>query len=77
MLTQMATTNPLFSLQTSPEIYTSTDGIQLALGSKLHERRLLNLRGSVAVECMDKMLLVSTPITSLHSNLDVEGDSRC
>ena len=64
--------------QLDNQVYTSTHGIQLALESKLHERQLLNLRGTVAIECMDQMLLVSTPSgCTTHSGPDSEVDTRC
>lgn len=39
-------------------LYATAHGIRLALGSALHERQLLDVRGDMAIECMDQMLLV-------------------
>ena len=53
------TSSPLPS-RAGAKLYTSIYGIRLALQSKEHEQQLLDVRGDIAVKCMDQILLVST-----------------
>ena len=67
--TMANTSSSRLSLQAGIELYMSVYGIRLALQSRVHEQKLLDLRGDIAIKCMDQMLLVSTSSVVFHSHL--------